>query len=173
MITQDNLKELFKYDKDNGTFTRIKQSGKRGKIGDIAGTLKNDTGYVEIQINRKKYKAHRLAWLYMYGEFPDGDLDHINHKKDDNRIYNLRVVNDFINCRNRPMNKNNKSGIAGVSFHKSVKKWCATITVYYKQIHLGSFNTKAEAVAVRLEAEKIYGFHENHCKKRNLKWQVY
>jgi len=96
MITQDKLKEILDYNQHTGLFTwkKIKKYSNRS-VGDIAGSL--SLGYVVIGIDKKIYKAHRLAWLYVYGEFPKEQLDHINGNKEDNRICNLREANQSQN----------------------------------------------------------------------------
>ena len=87
MITQSKLKELVNYDQDTGIFTWKKRTSNRIKIGDIIGNLHN-CGYIEMGVNGKRYLAHRLAWLYVYGYMPKL-IDHINTNKQDNRICNL------------------------------------------------------------------------------------
>jgi len=163
MITEDVLKSRLNYDKDTGIFTFIKSAGSRKK-GDIAGSL-NVNGYINIKINKKFYKAHRLAWLYVYGEMPNGDIDHLNHIRTDNRIENLRVVDKHTNMKNQKRNTKNKSGVAGVYWHNKQKLWHSYITLSYKRIHLGSFTEFSEAVKARKNAELKYGFHKNHGKR--------
>jgi len=161
-ITQSQLKEQLHYNPDTGIFTnRVYRSGRALK-GAIAGHICNTHGYVIIKINEKRYQAHRLAWLYMYGNFPKDDIDHINHNRADNQIVNIRAVSRQENLRNKSKSKNNTSGVIGVSWSKNAKKWYAKIAVFYKQIHLGYFTDKSDAVNARKEAEKQYGFHKNH-----------
>ena len=157
-ITQTQLKEVLKYNEKTGVFNWKKRSGKK------AGN-KSDTGYIRIRINNVSYKAHRLAWLYKYGEFPKEQIDHINHIGIDNRIVNLRVVNNRINSLNHSMNKNNTSGFCGVHWCKTYKRWVAGITINYKRLALGTFINVEEAIIARKKAEKYYGFHKNHGKK--------
>ena len=87
-LTQEYLKSILDYDLDTGIFTWKINKAKRTKIGDIAGWSYN--GYREIEINDKKYKAHRLAWLYVYGEMPNKLIDHIDGNRSNNKISNLR-----------------------------------------------------------------------------------
>ena len=105
-------------------------------------------------------------WLYIFGRFSNKgyELDHINHIKSDNRLVNLREVTHLENTKNARMMKNNKSNFTGVSFHKRDKIWQASICVNYKDIYLGSFNTKEEAIKARLTAEEKYNFHPTHGK---------
>ena len=93
------LQEILDYDQETGIFTwKINQCGARKK-GQIAGT-KNKNGYIVIR-HKKLYYAHRLAWLYVHGIFPDSVIDHINRNKSDNRINNLRSVSHADNMYNR------------------------------------------------------------------------
>jgi len=103
MLTQSQLKEILTYNPDTGIFTWLVASNGRIRVGDIAGTT--DNGYVRIMIERTKYRAHRLAWLYVHGESPKEQIDHINHIRDDNRINNLRCVSCHENFKNMTMQK--------------------------------------------------------------------
>lgn len=112
MIKQEELKRVLTYDPDSGNFTfNIKKGGMN--IGDIAGYIQAD-GYRAISCNGIQYKAHRLAWLYMTGSFPENQLDHINMNKDDNRFSNLRKATRSQNNMNRRSYSNNKLGCKGV-----------------------------------------------------------
>lgn len=161
MITQNQIKEVLNYNPDNGIFTWLVSSAQRIKIGNIAGGL-DKYGYIKIQLNCKTYKAHRLAFLYMTGEFPKNQVDHINHNRNDNRWENLRGVSKTENGQNRSKQSNNKSGFTGVSWHKSMGKWIVHIKANGKILHLGYFKNKDKAIKKRKEAEIKYGFHENH-----------
>jgi hypothetical protein len=101
MLNQKTLKKYLNYDPETGVFKRKINSGK-AKIGDVAGGI-NGSGYICIRINSVKYRAHRLAWLYVHGKFPDNQIDHINRVKNDNRIDNLRDVTQSVNARNRDL----------------------------------------------------------------------
>lgn len=160
MVTQAELKELLTYDPDTGIF--IWRNPRRGVYKKEAGSISLH-GYVEVGLVRGRYVAHRLAWLYVYGVWPK-QLDHINHNRLDNRIINLRDVPHIDNCRNQKKHKNNTSGFTGVSFHSGSGKWRAHIKIMFKQIHLGLFDDKFEAVCARMSANNKYNFHENHGK---------
>ena len=174
MINLDELKTLFKYNPETGVFIWLVDKKKSHilKAGRIAGGLNVD-GYLQINYKGTVMKAHRLAWLFMSGEWPKGQIDHINHKRDDNRFINLRVVNNLINHKNRPIQSNNTSGFVGVSFYKRVNKWTAHIYFNKKHIFLGYFDNKEDAIFCRKEANIKYGYHENHGFgvgiKRNIK----
>jgi hypothetical protein len=164
MITQKELKKLLHYDPDTGIFLWRKPS-KRIRDNLVAGTT-HKTGYIEIRVKGKKYKAHRLAWLYTHGEWPKCNIDHINQNRSDNRIKNLREANHKENSKNAGMYKNNTSGVMGVRLTKGKikRKWRAVICVNRRSIHVGYFEDKFEAICARKSAENKYGFHVNHGK---------
>jgi hypothetical protein len=143
MITQEELKQRVSYNKETGKFTRL--ASKRGDAANKeTGTLTNN-GYVLLWVAGNLQKAHRMAWLYEYGELPDCDIDHINGIKSDNRIDNLRPATRSENNQNRRMsNKNNKHCTIGVSRNR-IGKYVAGITINRKAIHLGCFETIEEA----------------------------
>ena len=164
-LTQERLKELLNYNPDTGIFTRaIARQGAR--CGDVAGT--GFLGYVRIRINDKRYYGHRLAWLYMYGEWPRGQIDHVNHNRADNKIINLREVNHQENQKNQTKYKNNTSGINGVCWLNTSNRWRARIKVSGKSIYLGIFSDKFEAICARMSANNKYGYHENHGECNGL-----
>lgn len=150
MLTQERVKELLDYYPATGVFV-WKVNKNRAKAGSTAGSPYS-TGYVYIQIDGKKYKAHRLAWLYVYGCWPDKEIDHINRNRSDNRLGNLRDTDK--NSWNTGDYKNNTSGYQGVSWHKHAKKWLAQIKVYGKQKHLGLFDTIEAANAAYIAAKE-------------------
>lgn len=115
-------------------------------------------GYIAIKVNGKTYKAHRLAWLYVYGVFPKEQTDHLNGIKSDNSIKNLREATASENMLNRKHFKNSASPFKGISFHKGQGKWTAKIQVNKKRLWLGSFNTINSAVKAYKEAAiKLHG----------------
>lgn len=162
-ITREYLKNMLYYDKDIGVFTWLVDVGRYGRIkaGSIAGHL-HSTGYRVIGILGKNYSAHSLAWLYEYGEWPKDQIDHINHKRADNRIENLREVTNQENACNRTKLSNNTSGITGVVWDKSTNKWMSQIQVDGKKKTLGRFDDLEDAIKSRKEAEIKYVFHVNH-----------
>lgn len=161
MITQKELKSLLLYDASTGEFFNL-TNRYHAKKGQVAGYT-NNTGYTSIAIKRKQYLAHRLAWLYVYGGWPD-QIDHINHNRKDNRISNLRNVNHQENAKNRSAGKNNSSGITGVDWRTRDKEWRARIKFNRRLIHLGTSKDKFEAICLRKSAESALGFHGNHGK---------
>ena len=161
-ITQDMLKKMVKYDPDTGEFFKYVHhangtcSLKRLGTGDI-------NKYQQINCGGVNYRGHRLAWFYMYGEWPDDFIDHINGLRGDNRISNLRDVPPEANSRNRKIGKDNTSGFMGVRRYDC--GWRAEIVYEGKTYHLGTHSDVHSAVQARLAAERDFGFHENHGKR--------
>lgn len=164
MLTQQRLKEVLHYDKESGVFIWIKKPNARAnrvKVGSVAGVKSHE--YLSVQIDKKAYGLHRLAWLYIYGEMPN-IIDHKNHNTSDNRIDNLRNTSQKVNCENRLIRSDCISGACGVSFAKDRNRWNSYINVDGKRISLGYFTEFHEAVNARKNAEVLYGYHENHGK---------
>lgn len=162
-ISQAELKQALLYCPKTGKFFWRRKQGRQA-AGSIAGSLMFD-GHISISIFGKRYFAHRLAFLYMNGEWPPEQVDHINQDGTDNRWSNLRLVSALENRRNMSLNVNNTTGVTGVSWDKRRKKWKAHIRVEDKQIDLGRFDDLLSAVAARKTAEQQYGFHPNHGKR--------
>lgn len=160
IITQDELKRHVSYDPETGTFLRLIANARRVKVGDIAGRI-YPHGYRQICINSKSYAEHRLAFLYVNGEWPKNQVDHINGIKDDNRWCNLREATRNENLYNIGKYPRNKSGFKGVDFVRSLKKWQARITVNGERIHLGYFdNPELAGQAYQVYAKNLHGdFH--------------
>jgi len=156
LLTQDRLKQLLWYNPCSGNFRSC-------RTYKVVGTLRKD-GYIKISVNNRSYLAHRLAWLYVNGEWPTGQIDHINHDRSDNRISNLRDVDNRENHKNETLSSNNTSGVIGVYWKKSTGKWWAGIKVDGRMIHLGYYEYKTDAISARLGAERLYKFHSNHGK---------
>lgn len=160
-MTQGELKALLSYDPETGVFRRF------GKVmGNETGT--NGKKYLKAVVKGKKYRLHRLAWLYAYGSMPEYEVDHINGNGCDNRIANLRQVTRKENCRNKRKPKNNTTGAVGVYACRRSGKWLAQIRVDNKMRHLGTFTVFADAVNARKQGESFYGFHDRHGETRPL-----
>lgn len=158
-LTPERVRELLHYDPQYGEFWWLVNRGASVKALDKAASGKHLTGndrYVFIQLDGHAYAAHRIAWLYYYGEWPKVALDHINGNRRDNRIENLREANCVENNRNRSIARHNTSGCKGVSWDKSYGGWRADIKVNYKRIRLGCSRELSNAIAMRKEAEKMY-----------------
>lgn len=139
------LMEYLYYDPETGLFIWLKQKSNRIKVGSIAGS-KNKKGYIRIKFHNVFYLAHRLAWFYVYNQFPTKDLDHVNRNKEDNRLSNLREASKIENNHN----KDSK----GYCFHKATSKWMAKITTNNIAVYLGLFKTKKEAREAYLKAKR-------------------
>lgn len=159
MLTQKRLKEVLTYDPETGIFRWLITRNNFVQKGHIAGAI-NNQGYVVIKIDGVSYQAHRLAWLFAKGKWPDGILDHIDHCEANNSIANLRDILFAENYKNRRRRSDNTSGIAGVQFHNG--KWQARIVVKGKRISLGHFDRLSDAAAARCVAKVKFGYHPNH-----------
>jgi len=162
MLSHSRLTFLFTYDPITGMFTR-KTSRGGYKIGSIAGNI--DGEYLRIVIDKKIYLAHRLAWFYQTGIYPE-KIDHEDHNGTNNIFTNLRNVSHAENMKNKKLHKNNTSGTVGVYWHKNSNRWMSSICVDKKTKHLGYFNDINDAIKIRKEAEIKYGFHKNHGKEK-------
>lgn len=159
-LSQSRLKEVYDYDLLTGIFTRKIKVGTSGEIGSIAGT-ENAKGYLILRLDNKYYLAHRLAWLYVTGEWPDALIDHVNQNKSDNRFENLREANQSENMQNRTKpTSRNKTGFLGVSFRKDTGKYSAEIWLNYKKKSLGCYETAEEASEVYKNAKRQM---HSHC----------
>ena len=159
-LDRPEIAELLSYNPHTGEL-RWKVNRSNIKEGDPAG-YKMSSGYIQVRVLGVLYYAHRLAWLLHYGNWPEDQIDHINHYRGDNRIENLREASRTDNNRNHSLHSTNTSGACGVSWYKDRGKWETYIEVEGKKITLGYFGGFDEAVAARLAANKHYDFHENH-----------
>lgn len=166
-ITQELVKEFLDYNPENGVFKWRKGRAGTARKGTVAGWVLNN-GYMHLELFAKPYKLHRLAWIYFYGNWPDGQIDHIDGNKCNNAISNLRVVGPADNTKNKRIYSCNKSGVSGVYWDKKAGKWRACIRVNRKLHNLGYFTDLNEAAVCRKEAEKRFGFHENHGNKLSV-----
>lgn len=161
MISVSELRQLLDYDPQTGIFT-WKLPGRRMRVGAIAGNTSRDVGrntaYVTIRINHRGYYAHRLAWFYVYGSWPSGQIDHIDLDGTNNRMANLRLATVKQNAANSPARKNNRLGVKGVRLRKG-GSYEARINVNSKaSVVIGYYKTASEAHAAYLSAlEKAYG----------------
>lgn len=161
-LTQERLKELLAYNPRTGIFRWRARHRAAIPKNRVAGCVSIPSGYRVISVDGVSYREHRLAWLYVYGKWPNGPMDHINQNQVDNRISNLREATPQENQRNKRLLPNNTSGHVGVSRSDTGKRWIARIGVDDKIIRLGTFDRKEDAVRARKEAERRYGFHKNH-----------
>lgn len=162
-MNQDSLKAIIHYNSESGVFIWKISSGsvKKGKeAGKIF--INRSVKYRVIRINKKTYYAHRLAWMYMNGKWPNGEIDHIDGNGLNNEIKNLREVTKSENQKNLKRNNLNTSGISGVDKIKKSGLWRVRISHENKSIHIGCFSSFFEACCARKSAELKYGYHENH-----------
>lgn len=156
-LTQAYLREILDYNSETGIFTWRVKIGNI-KIGQLAGFTHNKIPYHQIKVRQKLYLAHRLAWLWVYGEFPNGYLDHIDMNRSNNRIDNLRIATNSQNQGNIKLWKTNTSGYRGVHWCRKTGKWRAGIRINSHLHCLGSFNTREEAAeAYNKAAFEVWG----------------
>ena len=156
-LTQKKLKELLHYEPETGVFTWTHRLLSRNRpsafSGREAGCLSGD-GYYYISVSNRLYKRSRLAWLFMYGYFPEHEVDHINRIRKDDRGINLREVSHQCNLRNCGNFKHNTSGVKGVCWDKNKNKWMSKIKINQKTIFLGYYKVFHNAVCARLAGEQ-------------------
>jgi hypothetical protein len=172
-LTAEIARKLIAYDPDTGVLTWLPREREwfktdrswkgwnvqfSGKQAGYAGTK----GYIYVCILEKPYRAHRVAWLLMTGSWPENEIDHINHDRADNRFVNLRDVPHLDNHRNMSIRVASASGVTGVYWHKTFRKWHAYIKVNGRGLHLGSFSEKHDAISARKAAEIEHSYHPNH-----------
>lgn len=160
-LTKEELSEELHYNQATGKFIRRIARSNSVKIGEEAGNV-GGTGYRHIYVNGRRFLAHRLAFLYVTGEFPIGEVDHINGERSDNRWTNLRAVSNVQNSRNQKKPVTNTSGHIGVCWHSAASKWMAQIQLGRRNKYLGLFDKIEDAVSARIEAQLRHGFHQNH-----------
>jgi hypothetical protein len=155
--TAERVRELLDYDPETGIFTRKVRLAQRHQVGSRAdfivqhGQLK---GYARVGIDRQRYLAHRVAWLYVHGTWPTKYLDHINGNKSDNRICNLREATAKLNNENKHKpNAQNRAGYLGVHFHQG--KWRAKIQTDGRVVDLGCYETPEKAHEIYLVAKRL------------------
>jgi hypothetical protein len=158
-FSQEYLKQRFDYDPSTGRL--VWRSAKSTVRGKEAGTIA-PSGYRLVSLGNRAWVAHRLIWVIVHGIGPDGEIDHVNGNRSDNRIENLRCVSRTDNGRNCAVSKRNTSGVLGVSWYARSRKWLAQIKVDRRQIFLGYFDSLSCAKAARSAADIKYGFHPNH-----------
>lgn len=158
--------DYFIYEKRTGKlYWRYPRKGTAA--GTEAGSVHKGTGYRVVMVEGRSYHTHRIIWDMVN---PNDTLksheqiDHIDHDRLNNVVDNLRKVDPSGNSRNRSRYSFNKSGVTGVRFDDARDKWRAEIWVDGRTKQLGRFDSFEEAADARINAEKFYGFHENHGK---------
>lgn len=175
-ITRELVREFLDYDAETGVLTWRSRDRKWFKTNRAWNTWNtrfsgqraggnNGVGYIEVRAAGGRHLAHRLIWLWMTGEFPEHEIDHGNHARDDNRWANLQAVSNSENRRNMSRRYDNTSGVTGVCWANRESKWRAGIKANGLNRFLGYFADKNDAIAARKAAEIKHGFHANHGKR--------
>lgn len=149
-LTASELRYWLSYDLESGLFRWVRSASNRAPVG-FTPTCTDSKGYVVIRVNNHMHRAHRLAWLYMTGEWPAEHIDHVNRVKNDNRWANLRLATLSENGANAVFPKG-VSGLKGVIWDKQKERWLARIKVNQKSVHLGYFYDKYAAHEVYKKA---------------------
>ena len=161
--------ELFRYDYETGVlYWRWRINSRVPKTLE-AGTQRksNPDGYLTVSVKGRLYPVHRIVMLMCYGFYGEGlEVDHINHVRNDNRLFNLRFVTRSENRKNQSVSSKNTSGVTGVYFSKAKKKYIAQIKVNQEVIYLGTFETLEGAAEARRQADRKYKFNNNHGEGR-------
>ncbi|HGL4259607.1 HNH endonuclease [Burkholderia vietnamiensis] len=154
-LTQDRLHQVLSYDPVAGSFVWLESTSNRAPAGAIAGTMQPN-GYLRITIDGVRMYAHRLAWFYVYGKWPSGDIDHIDGVRTNNAINNLRDVPRGVNMQNqrRARSNNRTSGLLGVTWHARRHRWSAQIQVDGKRKGIGYFDDAETAHQAYLAAKR-------------------
>ena len=175
-ISIDDLNQTLKYNPKTGSLTWRKRTDRfpapitsikifNSKFANKPIYEEVHKGYRRIRLFNKSYKSHRVAWAIHHGDWPADQIDHINGVRSDNRIENLRAVDQIENSRNTKIPATNMSGVIGINWDKLSWRWVVSIGVDSKTFYIGSFKDFEEAVSVRRSVEVKYGYHPNHGKR--------
>lgn len=152
-LTHSRLLSLLTYDPETGLFSWNVTRG-RSNAGSTAGSP-HARGYLSIRVDLGRYLAHRLAWFYVHGEWPENQIDHINGIRTDNRIANLRDVTASVNQQNQRRGQSGgKTGLLGVSLFKRTGRYKSEIRHFCETKYLGYFDTAQEAHEAYLKAKR-------------------
>jgi hypothetical protein len=156
-LSAERLRELVKYDPETGIFTRRIATSNRIKVGDLVGSPMA-IGYFEASIGGRRDTLHRFAWLYMTGEWPDGDIDHRDLDESNTRWGNLRCGSHAQNIANQKTRIDTVTGVKGVCLDRRTGRFAAYVTINQRKIHLGMFESKEDAGnAYREAATRHFG----------------
>ncbi|MBT2326742.1 HNH endonuclease [Variovorax paradoxus] len=157
-ITAERVRELFDYEADTGLFRHRTDCNSQVEVGEVAGGKDSEEGYWRLRVDGLTVLAHRVAWLWVTGEWPDDRIDHKNGVRHDNRFSNLRACSALENARNVKVRANSSTGVAGVTWESKYCRWKAHIKVSGKCITLGRFKALLDAVSARRGAEiRLFG----------------
>ncbi len=164
-LTVERLGEVLSYEPEMGLFRWKRRTSNRVKVGDVAGRM-NGNGYIRISIDGGHYYAHRLAWLWANGAWPEFEVDHRDGDRSNNRIENIRQASHAENGQNQALRATNTSGRHGVSWSRQHCKWAAYIVSGGKKRHLGLFDCLDKAASAYLEAKRL--MHSFQPEPRDL-----
>mgnify|MGYP000887792581 CR=1 FL=1 len=155
-MDQIRLMYLMHYDQETGLFTRVVSvRGQRPSVGSV-----RPDGYLSICVDHRCYLAHRLAWLYVHGVFPENQLDHFNGDKLDNRITNLRSVTNKQNLENSKLYSNNKTSARGVRLDPRTGRFVVRVRHFGEDIHIGVRDTVDQASEMaRTARDELFTHH--------------
>jgi hypothetical protein len=168
-VTAERVRQLFDYNPETGDFTWKPNPEKQKRwnttwSGRKAGYMGSENHrYVQIFVDGQLYLGHRLAWLYVHGDFPSCGVDHIDGNPANNSIANLRPANQSQNASNMKTPRVNTSGYKGVTWCKSHRLWIGHVKKNYKYVLRSYFRTKEEAAAaVAIARDEHHGVFANH-----------
>lgn len=153
-VTHQQLLEILDYNPISGIFIWKKKISHKTVIGKVCGCYTRKNRYVYIELYKKRYVAHRLAWFYVYGVWPPKYIDHVNGNKHDNRLRNLREATARDNTRNKSVRRNTKTGKKGVTYEDG--KYRVRICTDHGRLNLGAYSSLGEAMRVYDEAAIMY-----------------
>lgn len=154
-LDPETLKRHLHYEPSTGVFTRLTRASNM-RPGSVAGSVRRRDGYVDIRLLGMKYSAHRLAWFYMHGKWPVGEIDHINREHADNRISNLRDVPHMVNMTNLPPRSDPRHGVYWDG--RKGGRWYGMFKHQCKTYYAGSSRSRDEAIRlVELKKKEIIG----------------
>ena len=168
MLTYEEANRLFRYCHETGKVYWRVDTKYNKTAGKEAGTklVRGPLTHRHIKVNRKRYFTHVVAWLLVHGVHPVSMLDHANGNGEDNRMLNLSEKTTQGNARNSSVRSDSSTGVVGVSWYKRKQKYSAYIKVDGVKLHLGYYESIADAIAARKQAEVTHGFSELHGRKR-------
>jgi hypothetical protein len=161
-LTAEQARELLDYDPSTGGLVWRKSPCNSIPAGSRAGSP-NNHGYLLVSVMRRTYHVHRLIWLLSHGVWPEGQVDHKNGNRLDNRLCNLRVASRNQNCANSKLRKDSFSGVKGVLWSKAESRWIARLDYKGRRVLRRRFTTKEEAEACVREARlRFHGEFAHH-----------
>lgn len=161
-LPANEVRDLLDYDPISGVFTWKMRSDGPARwnaewVGRQAGSVNHD-GYISIGIRNRRYQAHRLAWAWMIGTWPDRDIDHVDGNRSNNQWQNLRKATKSQNSQNTKIPKTNTTGVKGVCYDKNTGKWQSQIRCNGKRMYLGQFASISQAqAAYEMAARRLHG----------------